>query len=151
FSSKEDLLLAISADQHQKRLNIIKRSAEWDAPSRDKMIAMAIADILFALHHPMHLRLNQYIFTDAVWRSASKSRRQQVVNAYSPHSDYALDIIQQGLEEGALATTDQKLVELTLGQWCLTMGMHTIVHADGVVEHLNIEQPYRWLIKHLNV
>ena len=38
---------------------------------------------------------------------------------------------------------------LTIGPWTLCMGMHTLVHAEGVLERHDAGEPYRLLIKNL--
>lgn len=151
FASKEDLLLAVCANQTAQHYNIIKRVNEWQAPSRNKLIAMVLGDVLFALHHPDHLCLNQYIFTDAVWGAATQSRREQVIKAYIPQSEIATSIVKAAIAAGDIDARHQEPIELALGQWCLSMGMHTIVHAKGVLAHLELKQPYLWLLRHLHL
>ena len=47
FASKEDLLVAISAEMSETRVNFFERVANWDAPSRDRMFAIAVGDTLY--------------------------------------------------------------------------------------------------------
>jgi|SRR5699024_2753557 len=151
FASKEDLLLAVCASQAQQLQNITQRVHHWQASSRDKLIAFVLGDVLFALHHPDHLRLNQYIFTDAVWGAATQERCEQVITAYRPQSELAISIVEEAIAAGDIDARHQEPIELALGQWCLSMGMHTLVHAKGVLAHLEFKQPYRWLLRHIHL
>lgn len=151
FASKEDLLLAICASRANELQNVVNRVHEWQACSRHKFIAFVLGDVLFALHHPDHLRLNQYIFTDAVWGAATEERREQVIAAYRPQSDLAISIVKEAIAAGDINVPYQEPIELALGQWCLSMGMHTLVHAKGVLAHLELKQPYQWLLHHIHL
>lgn len=148
FASKEDLLLAICADQAEKRVAAMARAAHWDAPSRDRMFAVMVADMLFAGRHPDHFRLAQYIFTEAVWRAASQKRRDAVLEAHQPIGELVSQIVADGIQAGDLEGHGQQMLEIALGQWAMTIGMHNLVHAEGVLDFYKLHEPYRLLLRH---
>ena len=151
FASKEDLLLAIFASENEKNLEIMRRATEWEAPSRKKILALIVGDILFSANHPDHQSLGRYIFTDAVWEAASLERRQQVLDAYMPHHEAATSITQDAINAGDLDPHGQSPAELTLGFWAMCMGMHTLVEADEVLTSLKLVRPYRWLLRNIHL
>ncbi|MCH8542136.1 MAG: TetR/AcrR family transcriptional regulator [Alcanivorax sp.] len=148
FSSKEDLLLAICADQAEKRVATMARAAHWEAPSRDRMFALMVADMLFAERHPDHYRLTQYVFTEAVWGSASQRRRDAVIEAHRPIGDLVSQIVTDGIDAGDVDSRGRHPLEMALGQYAMTIGMHHMVHAEGVLEKENVPDPYRLLLSH---
>lgn len=151
FASKEDLLLAIFASENEKNLEIMRRASAWEAPSRKKMLALIVGDILFSANHPDHQSLGRYIFTDAVWEAASPERRQQVLDAYMPHHEEATSITEEAIAAGDVDPRNQSAAELTLGIWALCMGGHTLVAAEDVFTTLQLVRPYRWLLRNIQL
>ncbi len=151
FASKEDLLLAIFASENEKNLEILRRATTWDAPTRQKIVALVIGDILFSTNHPVHQSLGRYIFTDAVWDAASEQRRTQVLEAYTPHHEAATSIVEEAIECGALDPHGQSATELTLGVWSMCMGMHSLIDAEGLFSTLAVQRPYRWLLRNIHL
>ena len=150
FSSKEDLLVAICSELVDIRVDIFKRAAAWQAPSRDRILAVAVGDIIFARHYPEHFRLAQFVFTEVVWQAASASRRQQLLTASQPMAQAVENIIADAIRAGDLNSHDRPLLELAVGQWTMTLGMHHLVHAEGVLELYKLHDPYRLLLRQLN-
>lgn len=151
FASKEDLLLAIFASQNEKNLEIIRRATQWDAPSRKKMLALIIGDILFSANHAVHQSLGRYIFTDVVWEAASAERRQQVLDAYMPHHEAATSIAEEAICAGDIDPCGQSPAELTLGIWGMCMGMYNLIEAEGLLSKLELSRPYRWLLRNAHL
>lgn len=148
FSSKEDLLLAICADQAEKRVATMCRAADWDGSSRERIFALMVADMLFAHQNADHYRLTQYIFTEAVWGSASPRRREAVIDAHRPIGEVITRIVKDAVAAGDVDDQNKQPLELALGQYAMTIGMHTMVHAEGVLDNYNIHDPYQVLLYH---
>src|SRR5699024_7085653 len=117
FASKEDLLLAIFASENEKNLEIMRRATDWEAPSRKKMLALIVGDVLFSANHPDHQSLGRYIFTDAVWEAASLERRKQVLDAYMPHNEAATSITKAAINAGDLDPHSLIPAELHHATW----------------------------------
>lgn len=148
FASKEDLLLALNSHLMTSRVELFQRVVNWDAPSRERILAIAVADIIFARQYPEHFRLAQYVTTEAVWRTASPERREQSLETGRPLGESVGQIVQDAIEAGDLADHGLNLYELGVGNWTMAQGMHTLVHAEGVLDQYNIREPYRRLLMH---
>lgn len=151
FASKEDLLLALNSHVTGDRVALFRRAAAWRAGSRERIFAIAVADTVFARRYPEHFRLSQYVFTDAVWHAASADRRQQALEAGRPLGEAVSEIIQDALDQGDLESHGLNHYELIVGNWTLTQGMHTLVHADGLAQMYDIREPYRKMLMHLQL
>lgn len=149
FSSKEDLLLALSTRMSADRVALFCRAAEWDVASRDRMFAIVVADVLFARQCPEHFRLAQYVFTEAVWSATSEARRQAALQQSQPMCDRVRSIIQQAVECGDLPDRGLRNLDLGVGPWTLSLGMHTLVHADGLLSFYDVTRPYGLLLQHI--
>lgn len=151
FASKEDLLLALNSHLVSNRVELFERAASWDAPSRERMFAIAVADILFASRYPEHFRLAQYVTTDAVWHAGSEERREEMLEAGRPLGEAVGRIVRDALANGELEDHGYNPYELIVGNWTMTQGMHTLVHAEGVLDIYDIREPYRRLLMHLQL
>lgn len=151
FASKEDLLLALSTELMETRLNYFRRAVEWRAASRERQFAMSVADMLFAKRHPEHFQLAQYVGTQVVWGAASESRRQVTLEACAPISSLVTSIVDDAAAAGDLQLHDRRAIEMTLGPWTMTLGMHTLVHSDGLMDVFELAEPYRLLLRHLHL
>jgi AcrR family transcriptional regulator len=150
FASKEDLLVALATRNCVSRVELFERAAKWHGSTRERMLAIAIADLMLVRERPEFFRLSQYVFTDVIWHAASLKARQRSLEAGAPIGVLIEGIVTDALQAGDLpATTGLTPRTLTIGPWTLCMGMHTLVHAEGVLERHDAGEPYRLLIKHL--
>ncbi|MBL6750171.1 MAG: helix-turn-helix transcriptional regulator [Nevskia sp.] len=150
FTSKEDLLIALATCNIQQRVEMFRRVAEWKAPTRDRMAGIAVADLVFVRRYPEHFRLAQFAFTDVVWHAASAQRRQVALAAGKPLGAICASIVNEAVECGDVQLKGLNPSELTLGPWALTLGVHTVVHLDGLLEQHEVREPYRLLLRHIH-
>lgn len=149
FTSKEDLLMALSAANEAYRVEFFQRVDQWSASTRDRMMALPIADMVFVEHYPEHFRLAQFVTTEVIWGAASEPRREEALAARLPLGQIASGIVSQAIEEGSLDAAGMAPNELMLGIWSLTLGTHTLVHAEGVLQQYGMREPYRLMLRHL--
>lgn len=150
FASKEDLLVALATRNCVDRVELFERAAKWSGPTRERMLAIAIADLMMIRSQPDFFRIAQYVFTDVIWHSASQQARQRSLEAGAPIGELIEGIVTEAQRNGELPpNTGLTPQTLTIGPWTLCMGMHTLVHAEGVLERHDACEPYRLLIKHL--
>ncbi|RFF31084.1 TetR/AcrR family transcriptional regulator [Wenzhouxiangella sediminis] len=149
FSSKEDLLLALSTRMAGDRVALFCRAAAFDGATRDRMFALSVADVLFAKQCPEHFRLAQYVFTEAVWSATSDARRQAALEGSQPMCEEVRSIIRQAVADGDLPDRGLRNLDLGVGPWTLCLGMHTLVHADGLLSFYDVNRPYGLLLQHI--
>jgi AcrR family transcriptional regulator len=150
FASKEDLLVALARDKAAIRAELFERAASWEAPSRERIFAVAVGDMIFARRYPDYFRLAQYICTEVVWRAASAERRQHALEACKPIGEAVFRIFRDAVEAGDLEPRGLSLAELMVGPWTLCLGMHTLVHAEGMLQQYEVRDPYRLLMRHVH-
>jgi hypothetical protein len=132
------------------RAELFERAARWQAPSRDRLFGVAVGDMIFARRYPEYFRLAQYVFTEVVWRAASSDRRRQALEASKPIGAAVFRIFQDAVEAGDLEPRGLTLAELMVGPWTLCLGMHTLVHAEGMLQQYEVRDPYRLLMRHVH-
>lgn len=152
FGSKEDLLLALTTVTAQEHLHLFQRAAAWQAPSRERMFAIPVADSIFVRRNPEFFRIAQYALCEVVWKAASPVRRSEFLElAAEPISAVVEQIISDAVACGDLDLGGLSQEDLSVGFWALTNGTHNLVHAEGVVASFHTSDPYRLLCRHVNV
>lgn len=151
FSSKEDLLVAICAEMAETRVEFFRRVANWQAPSRERMLAIAVADMLFAHRHPEHFRLAQFVFTEVIWQAASAQRRRDTLEVCKPMGMIVHDIVAEAIACGDVDAHGRAPMELSIGQWTMILGTHNLVHAEGVLDLYDLKDPYRIMLSQIQM
>ena len=151
FASKEDLLVTLAARNCLARRELFERAALWPGPSRERMLAIGIADTFLLAEQPELFRLSQYTLTAVVWGAASAERRAQSLDASEPLGGLVMGIIRDAVDSGELPNAHGlNETELCLGPWTICLGMHTLVHAEGVLRD-RVPAPYRLMFLHLQM
>lgn len=150
FASKEDLLVALASDKSAIRAELFERAARWQASSRERIFAVAVADMIFARRYPDYFRLTQYVTTEVVWGAASSERRKAALEVCRPIGEAVFRIFGDAVESGDLALRGLTVSQLMVGPWTLCLGMHTLVHAEGMLQRYEVGDPYRLLMRHVH-
>lgn len=148
FTSKEDLLVALSIENSQQRVELFDRVARWKAPTRDRIFGFSVADMWMTRLYPEHARLERYTFTDVVWGAASPQRRQQALDAGEPLGKIVESVVVEAVEAGDVQLNGLRAIEVSLATWSMSEGTHMIAHVQGVAEQLGIADPYRLMLRH---
>lgn len=151
FASKEDLLLALATVDTEKHVELFQRAASWQAGPRERMLAIAVADMIFVRRNPEHFRLAQYVLTEVVWRAASAERREEFLACSNSIGALVIGIVNDAVAVGDLELQGLSPQELTTGLWALSTGTHNLVHAEGILEDFNVRDPYRLMCRHTQV
>lgn len=149
FASKEDLYLALVTESVAEYATLFQRVAAWQANSRDRMFAIAVADSIFVRRNPEHFRLAQYALFEVVWGAASVARREAHRAASQPICEAVMCIVQDGLQQGDLLANGLSPEEVSTGFWAMSQGIHTLAHAEGLLEQFAVHRPYGLLARHI--
>ena len=149
FASKEDLLVELTRQDTVEHASMIGRLADRKATPRERIFGLAAADMLFVRRHPDHFRLAQYVFCEVVWNAASAERRQAVLDAQAPIAEFAADIVRDAVTAGQLDLRGMPPEQAVIGLWSLVIGMHNLVHAEGVMHPFLVPDPYRLMCRHI--
>ena len=55
------------------------------------------------------------------------------------------------MENGELETHGLAPLAFSIGQWSMSMGMHTLIHADGILDMYDLKDPYRMLLRNIQL
>jgi AcrR family transcriptional regulator len=150
FSSKEDLLIALLTERSEERVGLFRRAFAWGATTRDRMFALAAADVVFVKRNPEYFRIAQFAQTEVVWSAASKQRRLACIDAMAPIGQLAVEIIRDAVEQGDLKLRGERPEEVSFAIWSVVSGTHSLVHAEDLLEHFAIDAPYRLMGRNIH-
>ncbi len=154
FASREDLLAAIVGLRSADRTERFECVAALEVCGRDKMLALAIADRWFQQRYPQHIKLEQYVFTQAVWENVSITYKQKIFQSCKPIGGIVSKITQDALAQGDLPDYGYQAMDLSLAPWAQCQGHHALVNAEGLLEALEVSpnsmQLYRNITMLLN-
>lgn len=149
FACKEDLLLALVCQDVEEHAHLFERVAAWDAPSRDRVFAIIVADTVFVRNNPEHFRIAQFVFCELVWNAASPARREALMQQGEPIRDTVVGIVESAVAAGDLDLRGLTPGEVTASLWCLSSGVHDLAHAAGVLQHFAVNDPYSLMCRQM--
>lgn len=151
FAKKEDLLVALATRTCLSRLDLYERAASWSGSTRERLLAIALADTLLQDNSPGMFRLSQFVFTEVIWGAASAQRRAEALATSAPIEAQVTGIVEDAIVKGDVPSTlAMAPVEVALGIWTQCLGMHTLIQAEGLLEGYDRSRSYGLLFKHLN-
>jgi len=151
FASKEDLLVALATRNCQTKIGLFERAARWQGPTRERMVAIVLADLMLVAEHPEHFRLAQFVWTDIVWGAASEHSRRAALDASATLGRLVHGIVADAIAAGDLPEGFNLSPQgVTIGPWMLALGMHTLTHAEGLLQSHAVDDPHRLLMQQLH-
>jgi AcrR family transcriptional regulator len=150
FTSKEDMLLALLTERASERIKLFQTVARWQAGTRERMLGFVLADVIFARQQPLFFHLHQYLTTQVISAATSPSRRQQAHEVHQPLAAIFEAVIREAQACGDLPSSSLSPFQIGSGLWALSEGIHTLVHAEGLLDAYRIENPYQLLFQHVN-
>lgn len=149
FASKEDLLLALVTRVFREYVELLDRVADWQAPSRERMFAVGVADIVFVRRHPDYFRIAQYSLCEVAWQAASAERRQVFLAANDTLVAIVAGIVADARRAGDLDAPGPSAAEMGIGLWALCAGYHYFSHAEGIIKDFPLDDPYPLMARHI--
>jgi len=147
FRCKEDLLYLLTTEGMQVRQTMLRRVMNWDASSRDRMAATGYADWLFVEAHPDHFRLEQLVRAADIWMRATPEVRESTMNYGEACARQVFGIVADAVRVGDLDLRDRTAQQIAFGFWTMSVGTHTMTHAEGLIERLDVRHPYVMLAR----
>jgi len=134
FCSKEDLLVALAGRNSCHQLRFFQGIVALQINSREKMVAICVAENMNQQYNPSHARLEQYAFTEAVWQNASVTRRHAILANSKPLADLVSGIVQQAIDDAELPAHNCDAFALSVAPWSLCVGSNVLEQTEGLLE-----------------
>ena len=151
FSTKEDLVTALAIESMERRVELFLRAEQFAGRSRERMLAIGVADEIFGRLETHHYR-SEFIIKLANLRDrASPERRDALDQLESVCFGCVVRIVQSGIDAGELPKEIDPR-ELVYSVFTMALGTHmTALHYCPMLKEFEIHDPIRVLLTGINI
>jgi len=136
FSSKADVLAALTEQTYTRRTALFERAASFEAAPRDRMLAVGVADDLFVRLYPSHFRAEQIIELTGHGEKVSSERVERIETQEHRCFGICCGIVEEAVARGDLGLPDGVTPELvSFNLWSLSFGAHFLGDTLGRFEY----------------
>lgn len=130
FSSKEDLVLAVATRHLQTRAELFGRVLTLQGRTRERMLAIGLADQIMAQLFPHGFPLLQLVRTKSIWERATEGRQEAYYEMSGGCIQTALEIVRQAKAEGDLGEGSPPIENIISGLVSLAKGAHLLAEGE---------------------
>jgi AcrR family transcriptional regulator len=131
FKSKEDLVVALAVQSLKERKARFDRALQFEGRSRERMLAIGVAEELFVRLHPQHFHSEQVIKLAALHERASAERLEQLMIEERGCFANALSVVLEGIDRRDLVLpADVQPADVVFGLWSINFGCFTLLETD---------------------
>ncbi|MEM1167461.1 MAG: helix-turn-helix domain-containing protein [Planctomycetota bacterium] len=135
FSSKEDLIAALCADTAAARAEMFRKAASYDGTTRERLMAIGIADAIFIRRHPDHFAVESILDLSSVIDKITDERRDRWVAIKTAKMDVLTRIVQDAVDAGDLVLPEGvPLCAPLYGMWAQAVG-HSRISSMAPMPH----------------
>lgn len=147
FSTKEDLVTALAIESMERRVDLFLRAEKFVGRSRERLVAIGVADEIFGRLETHHYR-SEFIIKLANLRDrASPERREAMDRLGSACFGCVVRIVQDGIDCGDLPA-DIVAKELVYSVFTMALGTHmTALHDFPMLQEFDIREPVKLLMQ----
>jgi AcrR family transcriptional regulator len=131
FTCKEDLILALSIQTMSKREEFFRRAATFRGRTRERIIAVGVAEDLFVRLYPYHFRSEQIVRLTSL-RDKTTPLRNETLDACEQRClSIVTEIVRTAIVQEDVVLRDGMTPEdICFGLWCMTLGAHTLMASE---------------------
>jgi len=130
YSSKEDIVLAVTTMHLRTRTELFARALTFDGRTRERILAIGLADQIMAQLCPHGFPLLQLVRTQSIWERAAAERQDEYCKMSGGCIQTAIEIIRQAKAEGDLAEGSAALENIITGLVSLAKGAHLLAEGE---------------------
>ncbi len=126
FSTKEDLLLGVTNLHLRTREELFSRALTYEGLSRERGLALGVADITLAHVHPHGFPLFQLLQNPSIWEKTSEERRQRFGTLNGTCMKISAELIRQARALGDIPDSAPPDAQILFGIISLSKGAHLL-------------------------
>jgi AcrR family transcriptional regulator len=145
FGTKEDIVLAIVARALEWRTQLFERAARFQGNSRERILAVGIADDVLSREESAHFQLVQMVKSRSIWEKTAPERRLQVQSLEGRCFGILELLVREGIAAADLALPAAKAAEVAFGLMTMSLGTNLVVDSQEWLEGIGLPQPRQTL------
>ena len=151
FSCKEEIVVALAAQNAADRVTLFRMAAEFPGDSRSRMLAVCYAHERFAADYPDNFLFEQIFTLDSVREKTSPERQQLIYDCERECMSIVAGVVRDAVASGDLVLGPNATAErLVFGLWSLTSGAYSIAFTSKALPQMGIEDPFLITRDHIN-
>jgi len=141
FETKEDIVLAIVARSLKWRTQLFERAARFQGNSRERILAVGVADDVLSQEESAHFQLVQMVKSRSIWEKTDPERRRNVQTLEERCFGILELLVREGIAAGDLNLPAAKAAEVAFGLMTMSLGTNLVVDAREWLEGIGLPQP----------
>ena len=151
FSTKEDLVTALAIESMERRVELFLRAEKFVGRSRERLLAIGVADEIFARLETYHYRSEFIIKLANLQDRASPKRRELLDQLESSCFGCVVRIVKSGIESGELPSEIDPR-ELVYSVFSMALGTHmTALNYCPMLKEFEIRDPVKVLLNGIHI
>lgn len=151
FPNKEEVLLALAIETQQKQSAMFRKAAAYAGSSRQRIVAIGVADELFVRLYPQHFQVEQVVFVSSIWEKTTEKRRFEMRAGQQACMGVIAGIVRDAVASGDLSLPENTSPEdVVFSLWSMSFGAHSIIAQSGSLTELGIDDPFETLRHGIN-
>lgn len=151
FSTKEDLVTALAIESMERRVELFLRAEKFVGRSRERMLAIGVADEIFARLETHHYRSEFIIKLANLQDRASAKRREMLDQLESNCFGCVVRIVKSGVDCGELPSRIDPR-ELVYSVFTMALGTHmTSLNYCPMLKEFEIHDPIKVLLNGIHI
>jgi AcrR family transcriptional regulator len=144
FKSKEDLVAALAVQSLKERKARFDRALKFSGRTRERVMAIGIAEELFVRLHPHHFHTEQIIKMASLHERASAERLSQLLVEECGCFAAVRSVVDEAVESGDLVLPKSVLTaDVVFGLWAVNFGCFTLLQtASKLLQENGVVAPY---------
>ncbi len=151
FSSKEDVVGALSCRCMSRMIEMFERAANWQGNHRERMAAVGLAHALYSLLFPQEVQNMQTIKAPGIRQKISTEKQNEILQLEQRITGIVLDIIRDAMRDGDIPPNTQHVPDgIFLGLWSIGYGSQLLHLSDIPFSQLGLSAPLDmlWINSH---
>jgi AcrR family transcriptional regulator len=146
FTCKEDLVIALSTQTMAKREDFFRRAAQFDGRTRERIVAIGVAEDLFVRLYPHHFRSEQIVRLTSLREKTSQTRNDALDACEARCLAIVAEIVREAITCGDVVLAEGMSAEdICFGLWCMTMGAHSLMASEIRLDRRGVRDPSKVL------
>ena len=141
FETKEDIVLAIVARALEWRTQLFERAARFQGKSRERILAVGIADDVLSREESAHFQLMQMVKSRSIWQKTAPERQRKVLTLEERCFGILELLVREGIAAGDLNLPAAQAAEVAFGLMTLSLGTNLVADSREWLEGIGLPHP----------
>jgi AcrR family transcriptional regulator len=141
FETKEDIILGIAIGSLEMRSQFFGRAGTFNGSSRERMVAVGVADDVIAELFPEHFQISQMVKSPSIWEKTSEARRLRMGQSEGSCFGVVEKMVREAIQAGDLPVESSKAKEVAFGMMTMALGTHLVSDNVEWMERIGIKAP----------